>query len=348
MAMRGMVFAGDRQVEFVEVPDPAPGDGEVVLAIKASGICGSDLHMYRGPKGMRLLGVTAEGPIIAGHEPCGVVAAVGPGVTPLEAREGDRVMVHHYWGCGVCRHCRAGWSQLCERVAPTVYGIGAHGAHAPFMKVPARTLVSLPEALSFEAGAAISCGTGTSYAALKRLKLTGGDTIAVFGQGPVGLAGTQLAAAMGARVIALDVSRERLELAKEVGAAETVDVSSADPVTAIKDLTDGQGADLALEASGATAARKAAISSVRIWGTVAFVGVGGEPTVEVGPIMRRQITVFGSWTFSNVGQAECAAFAAERRVPVDRIFTDRWRLDQAADAYRRVDAQSGGKGVFLM
>lgn len=348
--MRGMTFGGDRTIEFIEVPDPTPEAGEVVLAMKASGICGSDLHMYRGKRGMNLLGATSTGPVIRGHEPCGVVAAVGPGVLPTEARVGDRVMVHHYYGCCVCKHCRSGWSQLCDRQTPVVYGIGAHGGHAPYMKVPARTLVRLPESLSFEAGAAIACGTGTSYAALRRLRVSGGDTIAVFGQGPVGLAGTQLAAAMGARVIALDINDDRLALARELGAETTINSATGDPAAAIRDLTRGEGADLALEASGAPAARQAAIACLRIWGTCAMVGVGGAPQVDVSPMMRRQITLFGSWTFSSVGQAECADFIAENDIAADRIFTDRWRLDQAdaEAAYRKVDSQNAGKGVFLI
>jgi D-arabinose 1-dehydrogenase-like Zn-dependent alcohol dehydrogenase len=95
----------------------------------------------------------------------------------------------------VCEHCRTGWSQLCARQTPKVYGMTANGGHAPYLKVPARTLVSLPEALSFETGAAISCGTGTAYAALRRINLAGNHTIAIFGQGPVGLSATQLAVA---------------------------------------------------------------------------------------------------------------------------------------------------------
>lgn len=345
--MKGLIFGGDRTVEYVEVEDPTPELGEVVLEMKASGICGSDLHMYRGPKGMRLLGVTATGPIIAGHEPCGVVVAAGPGVAERQAKIGDRVMVHHYWGCGACAHCRTGWAQMCDRQQPVVYGIGAHGGHAKYLKVPAGTLVPLPDTLSFAAGAAISCGTGTSYAALRRLGISGGDTVAVFGQGPVGLAATQLAAAMGAGVIAVDISAERLALAQSLGAAHIVNAGGDDPLTAIQTLTHGKGADYALEASGAGSARAAAVKSVRAWGSVAFVGIGGEPTVDVGAIMRRQITVFGSWTFSNVGQSECARFIADRNIAADRIFTDRWDLEQGADAYRKVDEQKGGKGVFL-
>lgn len=345
--MRGMTFGGDRTVEFIDVPDPTPEDGEVVLEMKASGICGSDLHMYRGPRGTNLLGATSTGPVIRGHEPCGVVAAVGPGVDPAMAKVGDRVMVHHYVGCGACKTCRQGWSQLCERQRPIVYGIGEHGGHAPYLKVPARTLVPLPDALSFEAGAAVACGSGTSYAALRRLNLAGGDTIAVFGQGPVGLAGTQFATAMGARVIALDISDERLDLARKLGAEHVVNVANNDPVDAIRELTKGQGADLALEASGAGPARAAAIGCLRLWGACAFVGVGGPPAVEIGSMMSRQITVIGSWTFSSVGQMECADFAANNDVAVDAIFTDRWALDQAGEAYAKVDAQNTGKGVIV-
>src|SRR5262249_42249718 len=158
--MRAVVFTGERSLEFQEFPDPTPGPGEVVLEIKASGMCGSDLKFYRAAKtGAQALGLgTAKGPVIAGHEPCGIVAAVGAGGGPAPAREGERVMVHHYRGCGVCEHCRVGWSQLCA-AGITVYGVTGHGAHAPYMTVPASSLVPLPDALSFETGAAVSCGT---------------------------------------------------------------------------------------------------------------------------------------------------------------------------------------------
>jgi len=349
--MKGVVFEGERRLALADFPDPVPGPGEVVLEIKASGMCGSDLKFYRAPKsgGTASLGLGArKGPVIAGHEPCGVVAAVGAGVPERRAPPGARVMVHHYSGCGVCEHCSTGWAQLC-REGPTVYGVTGHGAHARFMKVPASTLVPLPDELSFETGAAIACGTGTAYGALMRLKLSGRDRIAIFGQGPVGLSATQLAAAMGARVIALDVSPERLARAKEFGAAATVDPGSNDPVAAIREWTGGAGADLSLDTSGAPAARLAAVQCARTWGTVCFVGEGDTVTLDVSrDLLRRQITLIGSWTFSTVGQADCARFIAERGIAVDRLFTHRWRLEEADAAYRLFDAQSAGKGVFLM
>src|SRR5712671_5293881 len=211
--MKGIVFLGDRKLELREFPDPTPGPRDVILEIKASGMCGSDLHNYRAaaqPAGAVTGGIKREAGMIAGHEPCGIVAAVGAGVTEKEARVGQRVMDHHYDGCGTCKHCRAGW-----------------------------TLVPLPDSLSFVTGAAISCGTGTAWGALKRLNLQGGETLAIFGQGPVGLSATQLAVVMGARVIAIDVAPERRKLAQAFGAHEVIDAKSGDMVAAIRNLTHG-------------------------------------------------------------------------------------------------------------
>ena len=191
--MRGVTFLGGRTLQLMEFPDPAPGPSDVVLEIKASGMCGSDLKFYRASGETASLGLgKVSGPVIAGHEPCGVVAAVGSAVDPRTAPIGARVMVHHYSGCGRCTHCRTGWSQMCV-AGSTVYGVTGHGAHAPYMKVPAHTLVALPDEIDFATGAAISCGTGTAYQALRRMNLAGGDTIAIVGQGPVGLSATQLA-----------------------------------------------------------------------------------------------------------------------------------------------------------
>src|SRR3974377_1219225 len=204
--MRGVVFPGERQLEMMEFPDPTPGPGEAVGETKASGMCGSDLHQYRRPKsgGAAIGGLPVNpDPVIAGHEPCGVVAAVGAGVSDKMARIGQRLMVHHYKGCTVCEQCRSGWSQLCQEEPVLVYGNNAHGGHAPYLKVPAFTLVPLAHEPSFTPGAGTSCGTGTAYGALRRLKISGDDTIALFGQGPVGLSATQLAAAVGDRVMHL-------------------------------------------------------------------------------------------------------------------------------------------------
>ena len=162
--MQGAVFPGNKTVALMEFPDPTPGPNEVVLEMKASGICGSDLKNYRGT----FVGKLPSGPIIAGHEPCGIVLAKGSAVQTHVARVGSRVMVHHYKGCGCCSDCMTGWTHMCADKEAS-YGLTAHGGHARYLKVPADTLVELPDDLSFEVGAAISCGSGTAWGALKKI-----------------------------------------------------------------------------------------------------------------------------------------------------------------------------------
>ena len=348
--MKGIVFLGERRTELREFPDPQPGPRDVILEIKASGMCGTGLKPYREtfvPGAVRGGIKRSMEPVIAGHEPCGVVVELGSAVSEREARIGQRVMDHHYQGCGVCRHCMGGWRQMCVDGA-VVFGSVAHGAHAPYMRVPVDTLVTLPDELSFETGAAIACGTGTAFGALNRLSLHGDETIAIFGQGPVGLSATQLAHAMGARVIALDISSERRGLAAEMGADITLDPMVGDPVEMILEHTQGEGAHKTMDASSSPQARAQAVRATRAWGSCCYVGEGGEVTLDVSPdLLRRQITLLGSWTFSTGGLVDCARFVAERGVEVDRLFTDRWTLSQGDEAYRLFDEQKTGKGVFL-
>src|SRR2546421_2438230 len=184
--MKGVVFLGDRKLELREFPDPTPGPRDVTLEIKASGMCGSDLHNYRAPAhapGTVTGGIKREAGMIAGHEPCGIVAAVGSGVTEKEARVGQRVMDHHYDGCGNCKHCRAGWTQMCL-AGTVVYGSGGHGGHAKYMKGPVSTLGPPPDPLSLMTGAAISGGAGPARGGVERVNRAGGRARAHLWQGP--------------------------------------------------------------------------------------------------------------------------------------------------------------------
>ncbi|MDV7090793.1 zinc-binding dehydrogenase [Rhodococcus opacus] len=341
--MLGLVFVGDRQLELREFADPEPGPEEVVVAIKASGLCGSDLHLYRSDPA-----APATQPLIRGHEPAGIVEAVGLGVSPQAAAVGDRVMVHHYSGCGRCNQCRSGWPQMCDVSNPRIYGVDQHGAHASHMVVPATTLVSLDDSLSFTAGAAIGCGTGTAWGGLDRLGGDlGGATVAVFGQGPVGLSATMLATARGAKVIAVDISGDRLATARRFGATETVDPTEMDSARAIQDLTGGKGASFVLETSGSVSASTSALESLAKWGTACMIGLGGSVSFSPDAYLRRQITVRTSWSMSSVQQAECAAFISENQLPVDELFSHRWSLEDATDAYTEFDRQTSGKAAFI-
>jgi threonine dehydrogenase-like Zn-dependent dehydrogenase len=335
--MRGLVFLGERKVALREFADPRPGPGEVVVAIRASGMCGSDLRPYE----------MGQSSYVTGHEPCGVVAERGPGVTEQQAPLGQRVMVHHYWGCGMCKHCRIGYTQMCVHGA-RVMGFSANGGNAPYLLAPASSLVPLPDELSFAEGAAIACGTGTAYSALKRLDVSGRDTLAIFGQGPVGLAATQLATAMGARVIAVDPLAERRALACQLGATSAIDSAAVSAVDAIRELTHGEGADATLDCTGHPEARANCAKAARAWGRACFVGEHGTATFDMTPdVIHKQLTMYGSWTFSTVLLAECARFAVDRQVPRGNVVTESFTLDQAEGAFRKFASRTMGKGVFV-
>jgi threonine dehydrogenase-like Zn-dependent dehydrogenase len=335
--MKAIVFHGERRIDLVQVPDPTPGPDDVVIRIAASGMCGSDLHTFRGPR--------REAPIIAGHEPAGVVEAVGAGV-PKEWI-GRRVFPHHYFGCGRCDQCRTGWTQMC-REGLTALGHQVPGAHAELVSVPFKTVIPMPDGLSFLAAAAIGCGTGTAWGALKRLELAGDDTIAVFGQGPVGLAATQLANAMGARVIALDISPSRLARAREFGAGDVINPAEVDSVTdAIRDINGGRGVSKSLETSGASSAASDALKVLDLWGRACWVGIGSTVNFDILEHLHRQITAMTSWTTSSVQLEACARYVVDKQVDVDALFTDRWSLEQFSQAYEVFEAQRSGKGVFI-
>jgi threonine dehydrogenase-like Zn-dependent dehydrogenase len=336
--MRGFVLLGERETALRDFPDPSPGPHDVVLKMKASGICGSDLRPYRGPRR------DLERAFISGHEPCGEIAAVGDAVTDWQP--GERVMMHHYEGCGQCKYCRVGYSQLCL-VSHKTYGANAHGGNADYLLAPGRTMVRLPEELSWEEGAAVACGTGTAYMALKRLDVSGRDTLVIYGQGPVGLSATMLGAAMGARIVAVDVAEERLALARKHGATDTINATAHDPVKAVLELTHGEGADAALDATGNPEARVNAVKCARIFGRVCFVGEGNTTTFEVSPqIIHKQLTIHGSWTFSTVGMEECARFVVDRKVPLHDLIMHTFSLDEADAAFELFDAGKTGKCVI--
>lgn len=348
--MRGLVFAGGREMELMNFPDPTPGSNDVVLKMKASGMCGSDLKMYRTPKGEDPgFGLKLAGPIVGGHEPCGEVVAVGKGVDPRLAKVGDRVMIHHAKGCTSCRTCRSGWPQMCDNGVEDIYGITTNGCHSDYFKASAANVVKLPEELSYKTGAALACGTGTAYGALMRLDAKNGNTFVVVGQGPVGLSATMLGAALGLRVIALDISPERLDRATKFGAAFTINPEKEDAAQRILDLTEGLGAELALDTSGSKSGRLTAVRCTRAWGKTAFLGEGNEMTVDVsGDLLRKQRSLVGSWAFSIMGLTDLARLVVEKKLPVEDLFTDEWTLEQGNEAYAKFDTQTSGKGVFMM
>ena len=340
--MRGIKFLGDNRSEVIDYPDEEPGPGYVLLKMRSSGMCGSDLHRYRVPLPKE---ESDREPVRPGHEPCGQVEVLGGGVDGLQV--GDRILQHHYEGCGNCRMCKEGWSQLCTGMERLTHGYGRHGGHGDYMIARADTCLTLPDELSYEVGAFLACGASTAFHGLKKLQLSGLDTIAIFGAGPVGLAGVMFAAEMGARVISVDISGERLEMAKSAGAWAVVDNSDGSAVDQILDLTYGEGADATLEAIGIHETRLAAVQSTKIFGRCCFVGEGGDFHVEPSPdIIHRHLTLVGSWTFSTHGLEEAARFTARRNVPLEALITGRCGIEDAPAAYQTFAAGAPGKFVI--
>lgn len=344
--MNGIVFTGDRQLELREFPEPKPGFSEVIVQMRASGLCGSDFRTYRMPRSER--GDLAQLKA-GGHEPCGQILEAGPGVRRLKA--GDRVIVHHYLGCGECRWCRVGYSQMCihPKAPKLYYGRTNHGGHAERIAVHETACVPMPEGLSYEEGAACACGTGTAYDAVKRLDLSGRDTFAIYGAGPVGLSAALLGVASGARVIIVEPIPYRRELAKRLGCEAAIDPRETDPVEAIKAMTSGEGADATLDCTGLPEPRVNMVRSARIYGRACLVGEGGDTTFDVSrDIIHKQLNLMGSWTMSTISLAEGAKYIVDRKIPLLDLITHRFRLDQASEAYRVFESGQTGKVVFTM
>ncbi|MFT3661014.1 MAG: alcohol dehydrogenase catalytic domain-containing protein [Gordonia sp. (in: high G+C Gram-positive bacteria)] len=335
--MQSITFPGDGTVVLTEQPTPVPGPGEALVKIRASGMCGSDLHFLHGS-------FPVDPSVVQGHEPCGEVVAVGDGVPESQVKPGDRVLVHHYFGCGHCRRCRQGWPQMCETAPAATMAVDAAGGHAPYAAIPASSLFPMPDGLSFKAGAAIGCGTGTAWGAIKRAGGVEDTVTVVFGQGPVGLSATMFATALGARVIAVDIDDARLAKAREFGAVLTVNPRTENLVEKVSEITSGRLAEVVLETSGR--AGDDVFTVLGTFGTAVFVGLPGEALFTTQAIYKKQWTMLTSWTCSSVELERCAAFVVAHDLPVDDLYSHTWRIEQAEEAYEWFGRQDAGKGVF--
>jgi threonine dehydrogenase-like Zn-dependent dehydrogenase len=344
-SMKGVVLPGNSTVEFREYPIPEPGYGQVLVKMKASSICGSDIRaIYREHLGV---GDEAYRGVIAGHEPAGQIVATGAGCK--EFRSGDRVVLYHISGCGVCDDCRHGYMISCHGKQRAAYGWQRDGGHAEYLLAEENTCIHLPDNLTYVDGALIACGFGTAWEALTRIGVNGGDRLLVTGLGPVGLAAGMLGKALGSHhVIGVDMIANRVELAKRLGVIDDGLISDATAVDKIKALTDGKGCETALDCSGAAPARKLALMGTRQWGRCAFVGEGGSVDFDVSPVLiHRQITLFGSWVTSLDHMAELVERLSAWNIHPEKTVTHRFTLDQAAEAYDVADKGQSGKVVIV-
>jgi 2-desacetyl-2-hydroxyethyl bacteriochlorophyllide A dehydrogenase len=259
--------APGRPVELHEIPVPAVGPFDVLVRVRAAGICHSDAHYRAGRSPAEPL------PLTLGHEVAGVVERVGDGVTL--ARPGDRVCLHYLIACGDCHHCSRGSEQFCR--TGSMIGHFRDGGWADFIVVPERNAVRLPDEVSFEHGAALMCSSATSLHALRKGRLAGGETVAVFGAGGLGMSAVQLARALGAlEVYAVDLDPEKLRLAESLGAVP-VSARDEDPVAAIRRHTGGRGVDVALELIGLPLTMRQAVQALAVQGRAVIAGLADRP-----------------------------------------------------------------------
>ena len=334
---------GPRKCRVIEIEAPSPAHGEVIVDIYAGGICGSDLHVYRRGPGIRST--------ILGHEPSGVVSQVGDGVEHL--RVGDRVSVYHYESCNICTECRRGELHWC----PELRAAGVHfpGSCASQIRIKAINALPLDHDLSFEEGALIACGAGTSWSAMRKIQPTAEDRAVVFGLGPVGLCGVAMLSAFGAEVLAIGRRSSRLALAESLGATNVIDIdtikSSADPEAAVVEEIRRQwpsGATLGYETSGQPVAQRQLIKCLGFYGRAAVVGLGNrQPAISLSELAYKQIRICGSHVMNFADYESLISFTLKKRLNLDRIVTHRVPYSEGADAFRIADKSDCGKVVLI-
>jgi threonine dehydrogenase-like Zn-dependent dehydrogenase len=298
-------------------------------------VCGSDLHGYRHPRASR-----PPSTIIPGHEPVGVIAALGPGVLGLH--EGQRVLIYHRGGCGACPQCLHGEPNICDGKQRE----RLDGSDADYMLFWADRMFPLADDVSWDTAVVISCQAGTAYAPLRRLRASGRDVIVVSGLGPVGLCAVALGQAMGATIIGIDPMKERRALGLQFGASHAIDPSAGDPTAQVLEFAPG-GADGVVETSGNPGAQAKTVEFLRVQGTVAMVGLGHQvPSITPATMFRRQLSMYTSNLYPQWMLPEIVDFVQRRQVPLDQIITDRFAIDDASAAFKLADSATTGKVVF--
>ncbi|GHV92138.1 alcohol dehydrogenase [Spirochaetia bacterium] len=332
---------GNSTVVFKDVDIPKPGHGQVLVRMKASTICGSDIraiyreHVGKGPEGYQ--------GVIAGHEPCGQVVEEGPGIRRF--KKGSRVIVYHISGCGVCHDCRMGYMISCSSPLRAAYGWQRDGGMAEYVLCDEKDLVALPDELSYTDGAQVACGFGTVYEAINKVGVSGTDAVLVVGLGPVGLAALMLCRAMGAqKLYGIEGNPVRVELAKKLKLADKV-LSPADTnADDIKELTGGHGVERAFDCSANDKGRATAIRATRQWGRIAFVGEGGTVSFNPSPdIIHSQKSIHGSWVTSIWLMENLVEQLVRWNLHPEDLVTHRFPLEKADEAYKLMAEGNCGK-----
>lgn len=331
--MKALLLTEYKHLEVTEVDEPEMTPDDVLVQVEACGICGSDIHGYDGSTGRRIP------PLVMGHEAAGIVVSVGANVDDL--LPGDRVTFDSMVSCGTCEFCRAGRQNLCNN--RRVLGVSCgeyrrHGAFAERIAVPRRIVYRLPNEMPFEHAALVEAVSVAVHAVnVTPVKL--GDTAIVVGAGMIGLLVIQAVKAAGAsRVIAIDVNEKRLGVAKQLGATDTFNSKEVDVAKSVRDLTEGRGADIALEVVGATETIQTAIESVRKGGHVTLVG-NVSPTIQLPlqSVVTREISLQGTCG-CNGEYPQCIELMRTGAIDVAPLITAQITLEDGPEWFKRLHA----------
>jgi threonine dehydrogenase-like Zn-dependent dehydrogenase len=307
--MRASRYRGDRVFETATAPVPDPGPGEALLRVRRAGICGTDLHIYQGHLDHR---VPKNG--VIGHEIFAEVAAAPAG---SGFSEGDRVVVEPLIFCGICRACRMGATYLCYGLK--VMGVDAPGGMQEYWAVPTARLLKVPDVLSDDDAALIEPLAIATHD-VARAQVKGGDTVVVFGGGPIGCLIALVCRHRGARVKVVEVNPYRLAMLESFG-LETIG-ADRDVLRVVNDWTGGEGADVSFEVTGHPAAVRLVTDVVRVWGTVNIIAIHAEPVpVHLYPIFARELTVLGSRLYTRAAWEEAIRLASTGAIAVGPLVT---------------------------
>ena len=328
-----------RPLELVDLPEPVPAAGEVVIQVEAEGICRTDWHVWNGD--WDWVGLVPTLPLVMGHELGGTVVAVGSGVSRVRA--GDRVTTPFHESCGRCGYCLSGRSNLCD--AMEFLGLTHDGGYAQYAAIRNADFncVTLPDGIDALSAAAIGCRYMTAFHAVTRQGgLAAGQWVAVHGAGGIGLSAVQIAAALGGRVIAVDLAEAKLEKARAEGALHTVNAGQQDVVAAIRDITGG-GADLAIGGLGVAALVQAAVLSLRKGGRLVQVGLTSQAEQGYVPlpldhIIEAEIEIAGSVGNPHVDYPRLLALVATGVLRPARIVGQTLPLGQASEVLDAMDS----------
>lgn len=340
--MKGLMKmrTGAGNVEIQEVPEPQPGPGEVMIQVKAAGICGTDIHIWKEE-------YKSVPPMIMGHEGAGVIAALGEGVQGLAL--GDRVTSETFARfCGRCFFCKQGKINLC----PERKSIGTHlnGFFTKYLIIRASAVHRLPEGISFWAGALSEPLACCVHGILERTPFSAGDWVLISGPGTIGLISLQLAKSGGGKAIVLgtDKDEERLALAKKLGADVTINVQSEDPASRVLELTDGLGADLAIECAGAAASFSQCLKLVRKGGRISQAGLFGRAVeVDLELVAMKELEVIGFFSHLPSAWDRGLKLMAEGKVLTEPLVSHHLPLTEWRAGFTLMEKGEGLKVLLL-